>query len=84
MGARPRRPPDEDDLPVVAGDILAAIHLVASGLAARVSLSGFSIPGRLASEADAVARAARCRAFVRIEAGGTLGLVITGLEAESG
>lgn len=74
----------EDDLPIVAGDIAAAIHLVASGLASRVSLSGFSIPGSLTSEADAVARAARCRATVRIEAGGALGLVITRLEAEGG
>jgi hypothetical protein len=65
-------------------EILAAIHLVARGLAFRVSLIGFDLPIDLAHEAVQIAETAGCRATIRIGEGGRLGLIITTRDATFG
>ena len=67
-----------------AREIVAAIHLVTSGLAVRVSLTGFALPTDLVREAEEAARTAGCRAIVAIGMGGDLGLVIARAEVEGG
>jgi hypothetical protein len=57
-------------------EILAAIDLVAHGIAFRVSVSGCVIPASLAHEAVQLAEIAGCGATMRIGEGGRLGLVI--------
>lgn len=65
-------------------EILAAIDLVARGLAFRVSVIGCDLPVDLAHEAIQMAETAGCGATIRIGEGGRLGLVITSRDATLG
>lgn len=65
-------------------EILAAIDLVARGLAFRVSLTGCDLPVDLAHAAVQMAETAGCGATIRIGEGGRLGLIITSRDATLG
>jgi hypothetical protein len=65
-------------------EILAAIQLVARGVALRVSVTGFDLPVELAQEAVRMAETAGCFATIRIGEGGRLSLVIMRPDATLG
>ena len=70
--------------PIAVREIVAAIDLVARGLAVRVSLIGFDLTSDLVREAAEVARGWGCRSIATIDAGGRLGLMIAGGQVEGG
>ena len=79
-----RAPDGAAVVPAPEREVLAAIDLVARGLAIRVSLIGCDLPVDLAHHAVQMAEAAGCDPTIRTGEGGHLGLVITSHDATSG
>jgi len=67
---------EPEPTPIVAADIVAAIHLVRTGTAERITLTGFTVPADLPRAADDFARAFGCRAIARIGTDGVRSLEI--------